>query len=936
MIEPVGKNGKQTSALVPLAAFIALSLFIVLVGRFVYDSEMSTIKAAAHQQLAAVGDLKVRQIGTWMAERRADAQAVTGDPFLTLAVAQRAAGGEDGTRAGELIRAWLEDMKTNFEYRSAALANPTGAVEVSTNGMKMAASDRLLALQAIANRSPVISSPHRHEENGASFLDIDLFAPLINTRDPAQPVIGVINLTVDVRKSLFPLIQSWPTPSPTAETLLVERIGDRIVFLNDLRHRQGTATVLTESVDTETLPAAQAVRGVMGLVEGLDYRHVPVLAATRKIPETSWHIVAKVDKSEVYAPIHRLAVVVSLVTGLFVSFSAVPVGLWWRQNRRRIDLLERSYRDEIERRSLSRHVEYLAKYANDIIILVDAEGKIANANDRAATAYGYSTDELLGMPFILLFAEEARTGRGIDAGTTIDTLLETVHRRRDGSTFPVEISMRVFAIDNTTFSQIIGRDITERRNAETHLRLAAKVFDDSTEAIVITDASNTIVSVNTAFTELTGFTPGEVIGRNPRIFKTGVEDDAFYIDMWRSIMERGRWRGEISALRKNGEVFPKWMSISAVRNERGEIVNFIGIFSDISALKQAEERLKEANATLERKVEERTMELAQAVDRAEDAARAKSEFLAVMSHEIRTPMNGVLGMVRLLQDTTLDPRQRDYAETIQYSAEALLTILNDILDFSKLEAGRMELEAVPMDLERLVVSVATLMGSRAHEKGLTLRTHLGDDLPRHIRGDPTRLRQVLINLVGNGIKFTETGGVTIAVESTSREAGRDTDRVALRFAVIDTGIGIPDHARNRLFARFSQVDASISRQYGGTGLGLYICRQIVELMGGTIDVDSVPGQGSTFWFTAVCDIAEDVDKVEAPAGATGTALPLAILLAEDNVVNQKVALGMLGKRGHRVTVAADGAAALAAVQAGTFDIVLMDMQMPGMDGLEAT
>lgn len=650
--------------------FLLVAAGISIAGLSYHVTHRAQLLRATFAELSAVADLKVRELAAWRTERLRDATTlVAANPFLVRVLAGRSSA-PHGDRLQSELATWLDTLRTTYDYRAVVLMDSSGTVRTASPvGVKVDANVRARALAALHEKTPRLTSFFRTGSKQA--ITLDLLAPVLDSDVANSTPLGVIILQIDPHQFLYPFIQRWPTTSRTAETLLIERSGNEVLFLNELRHVEGAALALTHSLNETTLPAARAVQGEEGTIEGIDYRGISVLAAIRSIPGSPWFLVAKVDREEAYAPLQQSAMRVGVMTGLVI----VAAGL------------------------------------------------------------------------LMAFLSSRQASR------------------------------------------------------------------------------------------------------------------------------RQRRQGE---------------------------------------------------------------ELARAKKAAEAASSAKSEFLARMSHEIRTPMNAVMGMTELsLMEPSLPQPVRQYLEMAQRSARGLLHIINDILDLAQIEAGRVMLTERSFDPVRSVRDLLAPFVVAAERKGVRLAQHLDAGLPTQVAGDEGRLRQVLTNLVGNALKFTDRGTVEVTVRRSGEP--QESGRVRLLFGVRDDGIGILPENLDKIFGSFSEATRSTHAKYGGTGLGLSIAKQLVELMGGRIWVESTAGRGSLFQFTA--EFGMPVGETATAADVTtaspcGPATPLRILVAEDNPVNAALVQAFLERMGHKVVLTGNGLEALEAWEREDFDVVLLDSQMPVMDGTE--
>ena len=565
--------------------------------------------------------------------------------------------------------------------------------------------------------------------------------------------------------------------------------------------------------------------------------------------------------------------------------------------------------------------------AFDAFVEVDTNGRITGWNLQAESTFGWPRAEAIGQPFQILVPPSRREAyeRGfrnlLDSSpdATVKTRILTKALRRDGREFPVELIVSRLGDAGICHIAAFIRDITDRKRTEEDLHESEErnrnILDHIEDGYCEVDLRGNYVFVNDAYCRMFNRSKDEVRGVSYKQL-VGSEHVSMLREIYQNIYNTGIPVRSLEYELRPGLSLEQ--SISLKRDAKGQPVGFVAVIRDCT----------------QRKLHEQ--ELAKATQAAEAANRAKSEFLANMSHEIRTPMNGIMGMTELALSTHLSEEQREFLTMVRSSAHDLLVIINDILDYSKIEAGKIVLDPVPFNLSELVGDSVKSLALSAHKKGLELVFHLDPEVPADVIGDPVRLRQVLVNLAGNAIKFTEKGEVVVNVYLTER-AGNE---LTLHFTVRDTGIGIAPEKQVKIFQAFEQADSSTTRNYGGSGLGLAISKRIVQLMGGEIWLESVPGVGSSFHFTIGLTLSAAPPEAVTPLSLEDLR-GLRVLIIDDNATNRRILLELLRHWNMLPEGAESGMAGLSKLEEGSrfgepFQLVMLDEQMPGMDGLEVT
>lgn len=825
----ISKRQKPVVPWLLIVLFVILSASSIILGFLYYKSQKNRLLRDKTLELSAIADLKVRQIAQWRNERADDARMIGENaPFVRLFYDYMSGTGTQVKKA-EII-ASLKSVIMNTEYKNILLVDSTGKVRGFYPNQDTVLGNHMLKMfpEFIKLKTGILTDLHK--TSGVSYNHLDLVIPLLTLWNDTSNIFGLIIIRIDPRETFYPLVQTWPVPSKTAESLLVRQEGDKVLFLNELRFRKNSEMELVKSVSEEKLPAAMAVRGIETTRDGSDYRGKAVVAAMKKVPGSTWYMVAKTDQNEVFEALNRQITLIIVIIILFILTIGLLLGIIeWNENVR---FYREKYEAELDQQALRKHYDYILKYANDIIFLTDRNMVIVEANDRATETYERNRDELIGMNLkeitapgaVRDIAEESKILDEIGFAT-----YETVHVRKDGTVLPVEISARKVEIEGVKYFQSICRDITERKFAEETLRESEirfrKIFEESPISIVMTGKDMGIIRVNSAFTRMTGYGEDELKSRSLREITHPDYVSQDDVSLLRLVAEEiPVYHTENKYIRKDGSLIWGSTTISIIRNNNDEVQYFLAMIEDITLRKNSE------------------AELIAAKEKAEESDRLKTAFLHNVSHEIRTPMNAIIGFSALLNEPDItEADRRQFIDIIFQSGSQLLSIINDIVDIANIESGQVKINIKEMNLNFSLRSLDEQFSYKEKSDviSINLNTGLPDDKAM-IMTDSTKLIQILSNLINNATKFTKEGRIDFGYALKNGE---------LEFFVKDTGIGIPPEHHDKIFERFFQVDNLISRKFGGTGLGLSICKAYVEILGGRIWLISQPGEGSDFRFT---------------------------------------------------------------------------------------
>jgi len=1074
-----------------VGAFAALVVVLAALAAVWNARESAIAWRDEGNTISAVADLKLVQLLQWRAERLADAQTIREGPNTVRGLEAVVAGGRTAATVAH-VQDWMHALARRKGYVRVVLLDRSARLVATSDvdAHPLDTATQRAALEAMQTGVASLGDVHRAGAEGAVRLDV--VAPLPSER-PGNPSFGAVVLEVDPRVALFPRIESFPVPSGSGEVLLLRLAEGAFTFLSDTRARPGSSLRLRRGVSEYRPEVMEAMARGGGLVVQEDYRGVPVLAATRRVPGSTWVLTAKVDVAEIRGPLRQRALLLTSLVAVFTLGCAALVLALWRQRSARH--YRQLYEGEVERRALARHYEYLTRYANDIILLSDAQGgRIVEANDRAVSAYGYTREELLGLTVGDLRAPESP----LDLDELLRDLRESggmvydlTHRRKDGSTFPVEASVRLVEIDGHPYLQGIVRDITERRRQEKRiadlnrlyavlsrinetivrtrdrdallaeacrvaveagslrlawvamldgeelrpaamagghedyvrglrltvrdepggrgptgqairedrvavcgdiatdpamatwrgnalgrglrsfvalpLRLHGKpigalclyagepqffdteelgllgevaadlsyalevldresrrlqaeaertrlvtAIEQSSEAVMITDAAGELRYVNAAFERMSGYSKAEALGRNPRFLKSGQHDASFYRGMWRALTRGETWRGRMTNRRKDGAAYEQDSTISPIRDAAGTVVSFVAVARDVTREVALQEQLRQSQ-----KMEE------------------MGQLAGGIAHDFNNLLTAIIGSAELaLADLEPGAAAVTDVENVRRAARRGADLTHKLLAFSR----RQRLVIRPVQLGQLVADFAQLV-RRVVREDVEVAVHTDPDVPV-VGADPGAVEQILMNLVTNARDAIVGRGV-IAIEVARSELSQD-DCDLLRggvpgpcavLTVSDTGAGMSEEVQRRLVEPFFTTKEAGA----GTGLGMSMVYGLVQEHHGFLQVESSEGHGTTVRVLLPAQQVEGVNGAAVlagvPAAPRGTET---VLVVEDEEDLRAFARRALERHGYTVLVAADGVEALAVLRerGDGIALVLSDMVMPRVGGLQ--
>ena len=813
-----------------IVIFVVMSPVLLVVG-FRYSSDIrKKMIDARKEELGTIADMQIDQIVQWRHEKLIDAEVI-GENIPIIRQIGTCIYHKGDEFDASAIKSWMSSFVKNLDYLNANITDNKGRVRYASPANDTIIGPKMKPLIPIALKKKRVIFTDFHQVAPGQIVHLDLIIPLLLTKETDTLLIGLMLLRIDPYKKLYPLLSKWSAKSSSSETLLLRQEGDSVVYLNNLKFQKGSALTLKKSLNETNLVESKAVKGFEGIINGVDYREVPVIAATKKIPDTKWFMISKVDLAEVTQETSgEFLLIRLLIIILIAAFGAVTGWTIWHL---RVRFYKDIYESRVEREALSTHFSYILKHANDIILLMDKELNIVEANDRAIEFYQYSREELIGMSIYRLRLPEFNNQLDknlIDLNDKKAATYDAFHRRKDGKVFTLQISARLFEIEGKEYYQSIGRDITDQKNAENLLKEREFWLSESQKVgkigSYIFNIETMIWSSSEVLDEIFGIDKDYVRsldGWNMLVHPEDREEMLEYVKEY--VIAQGNFFDKEYRIINRTTGSTQWVY------GRGELsygsdghpIRMIGTIQDITRRKIAE------------------TDLIRAKERSEESDRLKTAFLHNISHEIRTPMNAIVGFSALLDDPAIDDlTRRNYTGIITQSTNQLLSLISDIVEISNIEAGQVKLTFNEVNINMLLLDIYNQFGKEVRKQGVEFlcETSMPDERAVIVT-DKTKLIQIITNLLNNAFKFTKEGVISFGYRIKDHE---------LVFFVRDTGIGISEDLTEKIFERFFQVESDSSRKYGGAGLGLSICKAYAELLGGKIYVSSLAGKGSEFCF----------------------------------------------------------------------------------------